>query len=250
MCPADPPLIQARAPSRMIERAHVDDAGEREVPEERTRGPLDHVEILNHLRKDQAPVVVPLRVSVHSFVHRHAIDPESEIGGVIGAEAAHRCVGGEAWALPLNVYFDAGGLSQELPRRRGGRARDILGSYRDGLTRLRALHFRRGDRDDLQSRGRSRTRGVRSARAIGPAGIRNDGLLRHRAHGRDDAGTDEQVAKHGLRSHSSRAARACPGRRRARCTRLRDQLRPMSGGPSGGGRRRASGWRGRTSCAG
>ena len=184
----------------MIERAHVDDAGEREVAEERARRTLDHIEILDHLREDQAPVVVPLGVPIHRLVHGHAVDPEREVGRVIGAESAHRCIRGEAGALPLHVHLDAGGLSQQLPRRCRRRARDVLGAHRHRLPRLGALDRGRGDGDDGESCGCSRTRGVRGARSgVADGGIRSYRLLRRHAHGRSEAGANEQLSKHDLR---------------------------------------------------
>ena len=64
--------------------------------------------------KITAPIVVALGVAVHRLVHRHAVDPEREIGGVIGAEAAQRDVGAEPRALTLQMHLDPGGLAEQL----------------------------------------------------------------------------------------------------------------------------------------
>src|SRR5689334_9219650 len=71
------------SPVHSLQCAHVDDAGEREITEKRTRRTMNDVDVLNASGKQNRPIVVPFCVPVHGFVDWNAVDPECDVGCMI-----------------------------------------------------------------------------------------------------------------------------------------------------------------------
>src|SRR5689334_11456631 len=88
-----------------IDGANVHHTGEREIAEQRTRRPMQHVDVLYPTRKEHRPVVVSLGVAVHRLIDWNAVYPERDVGRVVGAEAAQRRVRREAGTLSLLVHL-------------------------------------------------------------------------------------------------------------------------------------------------